>query len=43
MAAIVFGLAGRLRSPSLTERHDSTVVLGLFVWGGLKRELVPGR
>ncbi|MDZ7676119.1 MAG: HPP family protein [Acidimicrobiales bacterium] len=30
MAAIVFGLARRARVPSLTERHDSTVVLGFF-------------
>lgn len=30
MAAIVFGLARRLRLPALTERHDSTIVLGLF-------------
>src|SRR5690606_2091028 len=32
MAAIVFGLARRLRVTSLTERHDSTVVLGLFAF-----------
>lgn len=30
MAAIVFGLARRLRVPSLTARHDSTSVMGLF-------------
>lgn len=32
MAAIVFGLARRARVPSLTQRHDSTVVLGLFAF-----------
>jgi CBS-domain-containing membrane protein len=32
MAAIVFGLARRARIPSLTERHDSTLVLGLFAF-----------
>lgn len=32
MAAIVFGLARRARLPSLTERHNSTVVLGLFAF-----------
>ena len=32
MAAIVFGLAGRLRVPALTERHSSTVVLALFAF-----------
>ncbi|MGE0793898.1 MAG: HPP family protein [Acidimicrobiia bacterium] len=32
MAAIVFGLARRARLTSLTERHDSTVVLGLFAF-----------
>jgi CBS domain-containing membrane protein len=32
MAAIVFGLAGRLRLPSLTQRHDSTVVLAAFAF-----------
>ena len=32
MAAIVFGLAGRLRFPALTERHSSTVVLALFAF-----------
>lgn len=32
MAAIVFGLARRVRLTSLTERHDSTVVLGLFAF-----------
>ena len=31
-AAIVLGLARRLRIPSLTERHDSTVVMGLFAF-----------
>jgi CBS-domain-containing membrane protein len=30
MAAVVFGLARRLRIPALTKRHDSTVVLGTF-------------
>jgi CBS domain-containing membrane protein len=30
MAAIVFGLARRFRVPALTERHDSTAVMGLF-------------
>jgi CBS-domain-containing membrane protein len=30
MAAIVFGLARRARLTSLTDRHDSTFVLGLF-------------
>jgi CBS-domain-containing membrane protein len=30
MAAIVFGLARRARLSSLTERHSSTAVLGLF-------------
>ncbi len=32
MAAIVFGLADRARIPSLTARHDSTFVLGLFAF-----------
>lgn len=32
MAAIVFGLARRARLPSLTERHNSTVVLGFFAF-----------
>jgi CBS-domain-containing membrane protein len=32
MAAIVFGLARRARVPSLTQRHDSTLVLGLFAF-----------
>lgn len=32
MAAIVFGLARRMRLPTLTERHDSTFVLGLFAF-----------
>ena len=32
MAAIVSGLVRRLRIPALTERHDSTVVLGLFAF-----------
>lgn len=32
MAAIVLGLARRLRIPSLTERHDSTGVMGLFAF-----------
>jgi CBS-domain-containing membrane protein len=32
MAAIVFGLARRARVPSLTERHDSTLILGLFAF-----------
>lgn len=30
MAAIVFGLARRVRVPALTQRHSSTFVLGLF-------------
>ena len=30
MSAIVFGLARRFRIPTLTERHDSTTVMGLF-------------
>jgi CBS-domain-containing membrane protein len=32
MAAIVFGLARRARLASLTERHSSTAVLGLFAF-----------
>jgi CBS-domain-containing membrane protein len=32
MAAIVFGLARRARVTSLTERHSSTTVLGLFAF-----------
>ncbi len=32
MAAIVFGLARRARLASLTQRHDSTFVLGLFAF-----------
>ena len=32
MAAIVFGLAGRMRLTYLTQRHDSTTVLGLFAF-----------
>jgi CBS-domain-containing membrane protein len=32
MAAIVFGLARRARLTSLTERHSSTFVLGLFAF-----------
>jgi CBS-domain-containing membrane protein len=32
MAAIVFGLARRARLPALTQRHSSTVVLGLFAF-----------
>lgn len=32
MAAVVLGLARRMRLTSLTERHDSTVVLGLFAF-----------
>lgn len=32
MAAIVFGLARRVRFPSLVERHSSTAVLGLFAF-----------
>ena len=32
MAAIVFGLARRARLTTLTERHSSTVVLGLFAF-----------
>ena len=30
MAAVLFGLAQRLRVPALTQRHSSTLVLGLF-------------
>jgi CBS domain-containing membrane protein len=30
MAAIVFGLARRAQLPALTERHSSTLILGLF-------------
>jgi len=30
MAAIVFGLAKRMRLPALVKRHDSTFILGLF-------------
>jgi CBS-domain-containing membrane protein len=32
MAAIVFGLARRVRIPSLMQRHSSTAVLGLFAF-----------
>jgi CBS domain-containing membrane protein len=32
MAAIVFGLARRARLPALTQRHSSTLVLGLFAF-----------
>jgi len=32
MAAIVSGLARRARLPALTQRHDSTLVLGLFAF-----------
>jgi CBS-domain-containing membrane protein len=32
MAAIVFGLASRVRLTALTERHSSTFVLGLFAF-----------
>jgi CBS-domain-containing membrane protein len=32
MAAIVFGLARRVRIPSLIQRHSSTAVLGLFAF-----------
>jgi CBS-domain-containing membrane protein len=32
MAAIVFGLARRARVSSLVQRHDSTLVLGLFAF-----------
>lgn len=32
MAAIVFGLARRVRIPSLVERHSSTAALGLFAF-----------
>lgn len=32
MAAIVAGLTRRIRLPALTERHDSTLVLGLFAF-----------
>lgn len=30
MAAIIWGLARRIRLPALTERHDHTTVMGLF-------------
>ncbi|HEY7073250.1 MAG TPA: HPP family protein, partial [Acidimicrobiales bacterium] len=30
MAAIVYGLARRMRVPALVQRHDSTFILGLF-------------
>jgi CBS domain-containing membrane protein len=30
MAAIIWGLAQRLRIPTLTKRHDDTTVMGLF-------------
>jgi CBS-domain-containing membrane protein len=30
MATVLYGLARRLRLPALTERHSSTLVLGLF-------------
>jgi CBS-domain-containing membrane protein len=32
MAAIVFGLARRMRLPALTQRHSSTFILGLFAF-----------
>ncbi len=32
MAAIVWGLADRIRVPALTQRHSSTFVLGLFAF-----------
>lgn len=32
MAAIVFGLAHRMRLPVLTQRHNSRVVLGMFAF-----------
>ena len=32
MAAVVLGLAHRMRVPSLTERHSSTFVMGLFAF-----------
>src|SRR5690606_25873086 len=32
MAAIVFGLARRVRVPTLVEHHSSTAVLGLFAF-----------
>jgi CBS-domain-containing membrane protein len=32
MAAIVFGLARRMRLPALTQRHSSTLILGLFAF-----------
>lgn len=32
MAAVVFGLGRRIQVPALMERHDSTVVLGLFAF-----------
>lgn len=32
MAAIVFGLAGRMRLSYLTDRHDRTAILGLFAF-----------
>lgn len=30
MAAIIWGLARRLRIPTLTKRHDDTTIMGLF-------------
>lgn len=32
MAAIVYGLARRVRVPALVQRHDSTFILGLFAF-----------
>lgn len=32
MAAVLFGLAQRLRLPALTQRHSSTLVLGAFAF-----------
>jgi CBS-domain-containing membrane protein len=32
MAAIVYGLARRMRLPALVQRHDSTFILGLFAF-----------
>lgn len=30
MAAVIWGLARRLRIPALTDRHDNTTIMGLF-------------
>ena len=32
MAAVVFGIARRMRIPALVQRHSSTVVIGLFAF-----------